>query len=1497
MTRCHAKIIYTICLLLYLGGISQAALIDNGDGTVTDTSSGLMWEQPNVIIFSKDWVDANDYCNNKILANRFDWRLPTKSELQMLLTNNSLEVDSMFPDNSFGHYWTSTDGYSEDEKMYIVWSSGTSGSENKTDSNKYMAVRVDVVAPVYPNLKPYQPSGWSDKIVVSNSTENNTDSTVLSENDTLYIDWAVLNDSSIGAGSFVTSLYVDNVLVYEWNTGSLLANYYTSATDYNIGSLSVGSHAIRIVTDSGQDVQESNGADNEYTKEITVKSVDPDIVPFTPSGWTAPLVLSMQQDTTISEQLDNSGSIYLDWAVLNDSVTAIGSFRVQIVVDGSPWYYWTVDSLDPGYYISVLDADLGIAAAGQHTIVLDIDPLDEVSEGDELNNQYQVTGEVVDIYPTLYTLNVAKAGTGSGTVSSSPSGISCGADCAEDYDEDTPVTLTATAATGSSFTGWSGACSGIDTCQVTMDSAKSVTATFDIIPSTQYALSVSKDGSGTGTIFSSPSGISCDDGCSSDSGNFDEDTLVTLTADAAAGSTFVGWTGDCSGMGTCQVTLDAVKSVSATFDTIPSPQYTLLGSISGTGTGTVTSSPVGISCGTDCSEDYDENTLVTLTATDDVSSTFAGWTGDCSGSGLVTMDGDKTCTATFTLNTYSITTNAGNNGSISPTGSVTVDHGSSKTFTIEPATDYHIIDVLVDGGSVGAVSSYTFDNVTNEHSIAASFAIDVTYTLNVTKAGTGTGTVTSSTPGINCGTDCSEVYDDGDVVTLTATDDASSTFIGWTGDCSGTDSCQVTMNSLKSVTATFDIIADGLPGDVNGDNQIDLADVITALGAVSGLEVGVKTGDVNGDNRVGLSEAIYDLRLLGGLEKSTLNATKTGNGKGVVISDPAGISCEDNCTSQTNDFTIGTDVILSATSSNSSSFIGWSGACTGTGTCQITMDTSKFVTARFADENYIECGAAWEWVNPLPQGNTFKDIVWNGSLYVAVGEKGTILTSYDLDTWTTEYSGTFDDLTGIVWDGGKFVVISNTGPTLTSLDGKDWTLGASNGFTLDIAWNGSQFIAVGASGLIKSSLDGITWTTQVANTTDYINSIVWSGQQFVAVGQNGVILTSADGVNWNVRSSGTTSLLYGVAWNGLQYVAVGQYNTILTSTNGITWTTRMSESSGRLQSVEWNGSQYVAVGWSGDIFTSPTGVNWTYQSLGVSTILESVIWDDSQYITIGDSGTVFTSYDGISWSRHGSGEARTFFDVAQGSNVLVAVSQGGIYSSPNGTIWTKRHSETSGNSVIWTGTQYVVVGGYGTLLNSLDGISWSDQTLGTNDYLYGVTSNNSLIVAVGRDGVIYSSPDAISWTKRVSGTINDLNGVVWNGSLFVAVGNEGTILASTDGVNWNLQQSGEDRDFKDVTWNNGQFVAVGWEIYTSPNGVTWSQQSSEASFAYSVSFNDGQYIVGDLYGDMFTSQDGINWTTRETQISQSVLGLTWNGSQFVAVGRKGTIAMSNDCSN
>jgi hypothetical protein len=249
----------------------------------------------------------------------------------------------------------------------------------------------------------------------------------------------------------------------------------------------------------------------------------------------------------------------------------------------------------------------------------------------------------------------------------------------------------------------------------------------------------------------------------------------------------------------------------------PPTQYTLTVQKAGTGSGTV--SGPGISCGSDCTETYNAGTQVTLTATPSSDSSFAGWSGACSGTGscTLTMNSNKSVTATFNRTGGGTTT--GSISCVSSTNSsITINwsfnNGTDVWLGYYSPPNYLYLSYLGSGNRSG---SYThtglLPNTSYEYSLwtgnnqkfawktCTTSSLSTQYTLTVQKAGTGSGTV--SGPGISCGSDCTETYNAGTQVTLTATFSSGSTFAGWSGACSGTGSCTLTMNSNKSVTATF----------------------------------------------------------------------------------------------------------------------------------------------------------------------------------------------------------------------------------------------------------------------------------------------------------------------------------------------------------------------------------------------------------------------------------------------------------------------------------------------------------------------------------------------------------------------------------------------------------------------------------------------------------------------------------------------------------------------
>ena len=123
------------------------------------------------------------------------------------------------------------------------------------------------------NLRPFQPVGWSDAIVVSNRQEDNLDTPGLKASHRLFVDFAVVNDGgSRLTESFRIDLYVDGQLRESFEVEPPLdPRSYRFLEDYVIRRLAPGTHTLRIVADAGETVSESDESDNDYTRTIIVR--------------------------------------------------------------------------------------------------------------------------------------------------------------------------------------------------------------------------------------------------------------------------------------------------------------------------------------------------------------------------------------------------------------------------------------------------------------------------------------------------------------------------------------------------------------------------------------------------------------------------------------------------------------------------------------------------------------------------------------------------------------------------------------------------------------------------------------------------------------------------------------------------------------------------------------------------------------------------------------------------------------------------------------------------------------------------------------------------------------------------------------------------------------------------------------------------------------------------------------------------------------------------
>ena len=193
------------------------------------------------------------------------------------------------------------------------------------------------------------------------------------------------------------------------------------------------------------------------------------------------------------------------------------------------------------------------------------------------------------------TLTVKGAGTGSGKVTAPQvlevAPLLCGvrqgsydpSECSKTYPWKSSVTLTAAADPGSSFAGWTGACTGTGTtCKVTMTQARSVQASFSGGGLPSFTLNIAGSGTGSGTVRT-PTGFSPAINCTISAGSatsgtcsasYQSGTSVTLSATVATDHLFTGWSGDCSGTGGCSLTMSQNRAATASFEAPPGPEAT-----------------------------------------------------------------------------------------------------------------------------------------------------------------------------------------------------------------------------------------------------------------------------------------------------------------------------------------------------------------------------------------------------------------------------------------------------------------------------------------------------------------------------------------------------------------------------------------------------------------------------------------------------------------------------------------------------------------------------------------------------------------------------------------------------------------------------------------------------------------------------------------------------------------------------------------------------------
>jgi hypothetical protein len=470
--------------------------------------------------------------------------------------------------------------------------------------------------------------------------------------------------------------------------------------------------------------------------------------------------------------------------------------------------------------------------------------------------------------------------------------------CEAEYEEGDEVNLVPEAEEGYEFLEFSGDCGPL-ACELEMDEDHEVTAVFVLTEPPEIALDVKIGGEGEGEVFCAVAPLGLPEICEAE---YPEGTQLTLLAEPEVGSFFEEWAGDCAGAGSeteCELEIDGEKAVEAVFGLEPA-EFPLIIEETGGGEGTVT-------CEAEegpgpCQPEYPAGTVVTLTAEAETGSEFVEWEEGCDNvsgpSGEVCeveLNEERSVAVVFELEgEFSLTITKGGTGSGEVECEVEGGEAEPCEAKYPELTEITLVAKAASGSTFAGFSEGTGSaagcstspctfTIEANSKVKATFNAKLEFTLKIKKEGTGTGTVTSSPAGINCGATCEAKFEEGKEVTLTATPEGGSTFAGWTGSgCSGTGTCKVTMSAAKEVTATFNPPAK---------------------------------------------------------PEFTLTIVKNGTGSGSVTCNGGACAAK---------YAAGTKVTLAAGAASGSTFAGWSGGgCSGTGSCEVTVNGDTTVTATF----------------------------------------------------------------------------------------------------------------------------------------------------------------------------------------------------------------------------------------------------------------------------------------------------------------------------------------------------------------------------------------------------------------------------------------------------------------------------------------------------------------------------------------------------------------------
>jgi YVTN family beta-propeller protein len=614
------------------------------------------------------------------------------------------------------------------------------------------------------------------------------------------------------------------------------------------------------------------------------------------------------------------------------------------------------------------------------------------------------------------------------------------------------------------------------------------------------------------------------------------------------------------------------------------------------------------------------------------------------------------------------------------------------------------------------------------------------------------------------------------------------------------------------------------------------------------------------DNSNNISDSTQTVTLSGtGTTTSfTLNVAEAGTGGGTVTSNPAGINCP--TTSCAANFSSGTSVTLTAAPNAGSTFVGWSGACSGGGACTVTMNSNQAVTATFKLTAVTSCtgttdnwigGASGNWSNPSNWSNGVPN---GGGVNVCINDGNPTPSQVTLDINASVGALYIDSGSSLTISNGQqlsaFGNISNAGQIFVNAAGNNTFLTMGAGVSL--TGGGSVTLSKGGNGTAALATSG---GSQLLTNVD--NTLQGTG----VIGWNGLLLTNQAGgiINANTPSTGTLSVNTPITTNqGLLEATAGGTLGLQNSFNNLGGRILASGSGSTVQFISGSVQGGTLATASNGTLTTPGGNAFTLDgsSQGTLTIAGTYV--------VGNGATTFltgmiNNTGAIQVNAVGN---NTFLTMSGGVSLTgggsVTLSKGGngtaaIATSGGSQTLTNVNNTLQGTGVIgWNGLNLVNQAG-----GIIDGNTPSTGTLAVNTPN---TTNQGLLEATA------------GGTLGLQNSFNNLGG---------------RILASG---------AGSSVQFISGSVQGGTLATASNGILTNPPGDTFTLDgSSQGALAIA-----GTYVVGNGATTFLTGTINnmgaiqVNAVGNNTFLSMSGgVSLTGAGSVTVSKGGNGTAAIAS----